>query len=277
MPVLKNRMLDRVDGKGNIIEGFIDSASILSLGGCFDGQGTRRRDSKSTSSIPGEFDALGMSAERSYTIRYEQTGIRRVGIAARRCRRASKRRSPPWLTGKILKEMETIEEVRILRMIEEARYTTHTIVRQQPSYLILAQSSNSIPYRGEGRWRTRRGADQWRQHISKMMGEAGISHKVEPRGLFRGCCEVMNALVPDFSLNWPGDAEIGRTQDGALFSKKHVLQQVHDTTPGPIQAHLETLGKVVELVMGHFSEGSPDMHELVKMAAKAAGRNIGSG
>ena len=94
---------------------------------------------------------------------------------------------------------------------------------------------------------------------------------MEPRGLFRGCCEVMNALVPDFSLNWPGDAEIGRTQDGALFSKKHVLQQVHDTTPGPIQAHLETLGKVVELVMGHFSEGSPDMHELVKMAAKAAG------
>ena len=45
--------------------------------------------------------------------------------------------------------------------------------------------------------------EEARQHISKMMGEAGISHKVEP-GLFRGCCEVMNALVPDFSINWPG-------------------------------------------------------------------------
>ena len=54
--------------------------------------------------------------------------------------------------------------------------------------------------------------EEARQHISKMMGEAGISHKVEPRGLFRGCFppdkdevrEVMNALVSDFSINWPG-------------------------------------------------------------------------
>ena len=48
-----------------------------------------------------------------------------------------------------------------------------------------------------------------------------------------------------------------------------------DTTPGPIQAHLETLGKVVELVMGHFSEGSPDMHE--RWRRQQRGRHIGSG
>jgi len=105
------------------------------------------------------------------------------------------------------------------------------------------------------------------------------------------------------------DSEIGRTQDGALFSKKinkcrnkirgvpvvararaisvgykdaarkadilYNNMDKDDTTPGPIQAHLETLGKVVELVMGHFSEGSPDMHE--RWRRKQRGRNIGSG
>ncbi|GMI51495.1 hypothetical protein ScalyP_jg420, partial [Parmales sp. scaly parma] len=48
-------------------------------------------------------------------------------------------------------------------------------------------------------------------------------------------------------------------------------KDVNDTTPGPIETRLESLGKVLELVVGHFSEGSSDLHELVKQAAKAAG------
>mgnify|MGYP006104148633 CR=1 FL=1 len=92
-------------------------------------------DSKSTSSIPWGgnsrmHECLQREATQSDMDKPESGGLASPPEGAGGHQRGD---PPPWLTGKILKEIG--EEVRILRMIEEARYTTHTIVRQQPSYL----------------------------------------------------------------------------------------------------------------------------------------------
>ena len=72
-----------------------------------------------------------------------------------------------------------------------------------------------------GNWKRRLGHDSILCHI-KMMGEAGISHKVEPRGLFRGCSPPTRRGARDHEGIGArrNDAEIGRTQDCAFLSKK---------------------------------------------------------